>query len=41
MYAPSFTLDVLAGNGRDRNSEDFLTEFDLECFAEILRTQLT
>jgi histone deacetylase 8 len=42
MYAPSFTLDVPAGNVRDENSEDYLTETDtvFERVAEILRTQL-
>ena len=42
MYAPSFTLDVPAGNVRDDNSEDYLTEIDtvFERVAEILRTQL-
>jgi histone deacetylase 8 len=42
MYAPSFTLDVPAGNVRDENSEDYLTEIDtvFERVAEILRTQL-
>ena len=39
MYAPSFTLDVPAGNVRDENSEDYLTEIDtvFERVAEILR----
>jgi len=42
MYAPSFTLDVPAGNVRDENSDDYLTEIDaiFERVAEILRTQL-
>ena len=42
MYAPSFTLDVPAGNARDENSDDHLTEVDsiFERVAEILRTQL-
>jgi histone deacetylase 8 len=42
MYAPSFTLDVPAGNVRDENSEDYLTEIDtvFDRVAEILRTQL-
>ena len=42
MYAPSFTLDVPAGNVRDENSNDYLTEVDsiFERVAEILRTQL-
>ncbi|KAF8268118.1 hypothetical protein EI94DRAFT_1578923, partial [Lactarius quietus] len=42
MYAPSFILDVPAGNVRDENSDDYLTEIDVifERVAEILRTQL-
>lgn len=42
MYAPSFTLDVPAGNVRDENSDDYLTEIDtvFERVAEVLRTQL-
>jgi histone deacetylase 8 len=42
MYAPSFTLDVPAGNVRDENSDDYLTEIDaiFERVAEILRAQL-
>ncbi len=42
MYAPSFTLDVPAGNVRDENSDDYLMELDtvFEHVAEVLRTQL-
>ncbi|KAH9177824.1 Arginase/deacetylase [Lactarius sanguifluus] len=42
MYAPSFTLDVPAGNLRDENSDDYLTEIAtvFERVAEVLRTQL-
>ena len=42
MYAPSFTLDVPAGNVRDENSDEYLTEIDsiFERITAILRTQL-
>jgi histone deacetylase 8 len=42
MYAPSFTLDVPAGNVRDENSDDYLMDIDsiFERIAAILRTQL-
>jgi histone deacetylase 8 len=42
MYAPSFTLDVPAGNVRDENSDDYLTEVEsiFEHVAEMLRAQL-
>lgn len=42
MYAPSFTLDVPAGNVRDENSDDYLTEVEsiFTRVAEMLRTQL-
>jgi histone deacetylase 8 len=42
MYAPSFTLDVMAGNVRDENTDEYLTELDtlFEHVAETLRNQL-
>jgi histone deacetylase 8 len=42
MYAPSFTLDVPAGNVRDENTDEYLTELDIlfEHVAETLRNQL-
>lgn len=42
MYAPSFTLDVPAGNVRDENSDEYLTEIDsiFERIAAILRSRL-
>lgn len=42
MYAPSFTLDVPAGNVRDENSDEYLTEIDsiFERIAAILRSLL-
>ncbi len=42
MYAPSFTLDVPAGNVRDENSDEYLTEIDtiFERVAEVLVTWL-
>ncbi|KAI0249263.1 histone deacetylase 8 [Lactifluus subvellereus] len=42
MYAPSFTLDVPAGNIRDENTDEYLTKLDaiFERIAETLRNQL-
>lgn len=42
MYAPSFTLDVPAGNVRDENTDEYLTNMDaiFERVAETLRNHL-
>lgn len=42
MYAPSFILDVPAGNVRDENTDDYLTKVEstFDSVANILRAQL-